>query len=217
MSASRASAVRPQPNQPVQARPPQQERGQRRVDAILAAAAAIVAEDGVQAATMHAIAKRSGTTVGSMYHFFPDREAVLVALGERHARALGALAEELTAVDWKSLPLDRAVSKYVDAVLGYVSAHPDLLPVGRTIEALRPDPSRRAGPEQLFSRLARTIVESRTPGISTAQCAARAAMILAAAEGVVERGTREPKVPPRTLRNELKSMLVAYLGQFERR
>ena len=73
------------------ARPPQQQRGQRRVEAILDATAALITEEGVAGATMHAIAKRSSTTIGSLYHFFPDREAVLVALVDRHLRGIGAM------------------------------------------------------------------------------------------------------------------------------
>jgi AcrR family transcriptional regulator len=217
MSTSRASSDRPHPNQPVQARPPQQERGQRRVDAILAAAAAIVAEDGVQAATMHAIARRSGTTVGSMYHFFPDREAVLVALLDRHARDLGAIAQELTTVDWRDLTLDAVVARFVDTFVGYVAERPDLLPVARVVEAVRPDPKRHEGPHQLLNQLAQAIVAARTPAVSPADRAARASMMLAAVEGVVEHGARMPARSIPALHRELKRMLAAYLGAFESR
>lgn len=217
MSTSRASSDGPRHGQPVQARPPQQERGQRRVDAILAAAAAIVAEEGVQAATMHAIARRSGTTVGSMYHFFPDREAVLVALLDRHARDLGAIAQELTTVDWGGLTLDEVVARFVDTFLGYVAERPDLLPVARVVEAVRPDPKRHEGPEQLLNQLAQTIVAARTPDVSPAEKAARASMMLAAVEGVIERGARMPARSIAAMHRELKRMLAAYLDAFETR
>jgi len=48
-------------------RVPQQDRGQRRVEKILDAAAEVIAEVGVQAATTNAIAARAETSVGSLY------------------------------------------------------------------------------------------------------------------------------------------------------
>lgn len=187
------------------------------MDAILAAAAAIVAEEGVQAATMHAIARRSGTTVGSMYHFFPDREAVLVSLLDRHVRDLGAIAQELTTVDWGRLTLDEVVARFADTFLDYVAERPDLLPVARVVEAVRPDPKRHEGPDQLLNQLAQVIVTARTPDVSTTERAARASMMLAAVEGVVERGARMPVRSIAALQRELKRMLAAYLGVFETR
>ena len=44
---------------PGEPRRPQQERGQRRVESILDATSAIVAEEGAPAVTMHAIARRT--------------------------------------------------------------------------------------------------------------------------------------------------------------
>lgn len=200
---------------PGEPRRPQQERGQRRVDAILEAAAAIVAEEGVAAATMHAIAKRSGTTIGSMYHFFPDREAVLVALMERHGRAIGAVAAELTTVDWAHLALEEVVDRYVDQLVGYARAHPDLLPVIHTVMAARPNAKRDPAPEQLLSGLAESIVAARTPRATAAERAARASMMLAAVEGVVQRGARVASPSPAVLQRELKRVLVGYLRTFE--
>ena len=63
--------------------PPLQARGHRRVDLLLDAAAAVVAEVGVEAATTNAIAARAKTSVGSLYQFFPDKDALVWALGQR--------------------------------------------------------------------------------------------------------------------------------------
>lgn len=66
-----------------QRRAPVQARGERRVDAILDAAAALIAEVGYEEITLRAVAKRSGAAIGSIYHFFPDKEALVNALLER--------------------------------------------------------------------------------------------------------------------------------------
>jgi AcrR family transcriptional regulator len=47
-----------------------------RVAAILEAAEAVIAERGFEAATMAEIATRSGTKIGSLYRFFPNKESL---------------------------------------------------------------------------------------------------------------------------------------------
>jgi AcrR family transcriptional regulator len=59
---------------PVQA--PQRSNGKLRVAAILEAAAAVISEKGYEGATMAEIAARSGTKIGSLYRFFPNKESL---------------------------------------------------------------------------------------------------------------------------------------------
>jgi AcrR family transcriptional regulator len=53
-------------------------------DATLDATAALVAEHGLQAVTMSQIAERTGIGRATLYKYFPDVEAILVAWHERH-------------------------------------------------------------------------------------------------------------------------------------
>jgi AcrR family transcriptional regulator len=69
-------------------RQPVQARSQARVERILAAATAIVEEDGVDAATTREIAARAGVPVASLYQFFADRDAVLDEVLRRELAAL---------------------------------------------------------------------------------------------------------------------------------
>ena len=55
---------------------PQRSNGKLRVAAILEAAAVIIAEKGYEAATMAEIAASSGTKIGSLYRFFPNKESL---------------------------------------------------------------------------------------------------------------------------------------------
>ena len=76
------------------ARAPQRHRGRLRVAAILEAGAEAFREKGYDAVTMTEIAARSGTTFGSLYRFFPSKEALANALLAQYAeRALDRLAE----------------------------------------------------------------------------------------------------------------------------
>src|SRR5260221_12009877 len=65
------------------ARVPTQERGTRRGEAILDAAAGPVTELGVEGVTAQALADRAATSKGSLYHLFPDASALLRPLRER--------------------------------------------------------------------------------------------------------------------------------------
>ena len=113
-------------------REPTQKRGERRVGEILDAAAALIMETGVDVVTVQAIASRAAASKGSMYHFFRDRESVLLALVERHVEQLRAvltaahaeLSAGSAAID--GLAVDQAVDTFVRPLAGYVREHPDL-------------------------------------------------------------------------------------------
>ena len=59
---------------------PQQERATRRLSNFLDAAATLFEEIGYEAATMTAIAERSGSGIGTLYHYFPDKQSMAFAL-----------------------------------------------------------------------------------------------------------------------------------------
>lgn len=86
------------PEPVVSAREPRRERGRQRVESLLNAAASLFAEQGFEATTMTAIARRAGASIGSLYQFFPTRDLLADALRERFHRhveeALGALAAQ---------------------------------------------------------------------------------------------------------------------------
>jgi AcrR family transcriptional regulator len=72
------------------AREPKRERGKQRVAALLDAGAAVFVEKGYEAATMTEIAERAGAAIGSLYQFFPSKEALAEALFDRFAERWAA-------------------------------------------------------------------------------------------------------------------------------
>ncbi|MFI2778808.1 ScbR family autoregulator-binding transcription factor [Streptomyces sp. ALB3] len=66
----------------------QQERGRRSRRSILEAAAAVFDERGYDAASTNEILARTGLTRGSLYHHFPSKEALALALLDAHGEAL---------------------------------------------------------------------------------------------------------------------------------
>lgn len=75
---------------------PRQSRAQESVDCILEAAARTLEAEGEAGFTTNAVAQRAGVSIGTLYRYFPDKRAVLVALAERetetHRRAVIAAA-----------------------------------------------------------------------------------------------------------------------------
>jgi AcrR family transcriptional regulator len=75
------------------AKEPKRERGKQRVAALIDAGAELFAEKGYEATTMTEIASRAGAAIGSLYQFFPSKEALAEALFNRFAeRAAAAFA-----------------------------------------------------------------------------------------------------------------------------
>ena len=76
------------------AKEPKRERGKQRVAALIDAGAELFAEKGYEAATMTEIAGRAGAAIGSLYQFFPSKEALAEAVFNRFAeRAAAAFAQ----------------------------------------------------------------------------------------------------------------------------
>jgi AcrR family transcriptional regulator len=98
---------------------PRQARASATVEAVLAAAAEVFESEGFAAANVNKIAARAGVSVGSLYQYYPSKEALLVALIERHTEAsLSALEHALAQT--RNLALDAAVRHVVRAM---VDAH----------------------------------------------------------------------------------------------
>ena len=78
-------------------RKPSQERSKETVDAILEAAVQVFAKMGYQGGTTNHIAERAGVSVGTLYQYFPNKEAVLFGLMERHSWEMDRHIEQMMA------------------------------------------------------------------------------------------------------------------------
>ena len=63
---------------------PKQERSRATIDAILTATARVLVRDGFDHASTNRIAEAAGVSIGSLYQYFPSKEALVAALIERH-------------------------------------------------------------------------------------------------------------------------------------
>lgn len=93
-----------------------QERSRATVDALIEATARILVREGFDKASTNRIAETAGVSVGSLYQYFPSKEALVAAVIDRHHDDLmqvvrGALAEVAT------LPVKQGVRKLVAAAI----------------------------------------------------------------------------------------------------
>jgi len=82
---------------------PVQDRSRRSIARILEAAHEVLRRDGAEAATTITIAAQAGVAVGSLYHYFPNKEAVILALYDEKLTALRAFTAGLRTAegDWR--------------------------------------------------------------------------------------------------------------------
>ena len=71
----------------IKRRIPRQIRAEETVSAILEAAAQVLEAGGLEGFTTNAVAERAGVSIGTLYQYFADKQAILRAIAERELKA----------------------------------------------------------------------------------------------------------------------------------
>lgn len=103
---------------------PRQPRSQQTVDLILDTAAALFVEVGYANTTTNAIAEKAGLSIGSLYRYFPDKDAVLNALTARYHQQVETMLQTVFVADAKYLPLDILLDRLLDPYLEMYRRYP---------------------------------------------------------------------------------------------
>ena len=112
-------------------RTPRQERAVCTVESVLEAAAHILDETGLAGLNTNAVARRAGVSIGSLYQYFPNKEAITTALILRsHEEIVTGLRRILA--ETEGLPPDRAISAMLRML---IDAQPTAPRVQRVLEA----------------------------------------------------------------------------------
>ena len=99
-------------------RPPTQRRAKILVESVRAAAKQILEEDGPEGLTTNRVAERAGVSVGSLYHYYPNKESIVSDLfEERVAKIAADIAVEARDIRLEDLPLEHALERYVESIL----------------------------------------------------------------------------------------------------
>jgi AcrR family transcriptional regulator len=193
---------------------PRQARSRLTLAAILTAAAQVFERRGYAGGTTDAIAERAGVSVGSLYQYFPNKDAILVALMERHVEEGTALLSGLVReVRGQPLPIDALLHRFVDAMIALHNREPHL---HRVLFENAPLPgSLRSDLQQLESAFVEQIAAllSDHPGLALRDPVLAATMLVRSIDGLVHGFILRP--PPEldadTFADELVCMLRCYL------
>lgn len=102
---------------------PSQERSRETVDVILEAAARVLAHHGYARATTNRIAQAAGVSVGSLYEYFPNKDAILVAIAERQLQQMKDAV--VASLDGPG-PIENVLRRFVEASVAAHEPHRDL-------------------------------------------------------------------------------------------
>lgn len=104
---------------------PQQDRSKVTVEAILIATARILTQEGYDRASTNRIAELAGVSIGSLYQYFPNKEALVAALVEQHTNEMVALVEAKLQ-NLFNAPIEVALPELVKAAIEAHAVNPQL-------------------------------------------------------------------------------------------
>jgi len=187
-------------------RQPKQGRAQETVDVVLEAAARVLLERGYASASTNRIAERAGVSVGTVYEYFADKDAVFEALIRRELdRLVAAIASQRFG---PGDALDAKLGRVLAAAMGAMHYGPGLL---RSLEQV-PDATFH---EQLGAargtvvRFVRGLLEEHREELRVADLDLAAFLVVSAAEGVGANANDE--IFDERLARELTRLVRAYL------
>jgi AcrR family transcriptional regulator len=177
----RAEQLRPR-KRPVQA------RSQRTVDVVLKAAAQVFSSRGYAGGTTNHLAERAGVSIGTLYEYFPNKDALLVALMEHHIhegeRVLQRAAAEMAG---RTVGIRTSVLHFVRAMVEF-HAHERAL--HRVLFEETPLPRRV---QQTLAQLEQRVTDQieslirGAPDVSVENPALTAAIVVQAVEGLTHK------------------------------
>jgi AcrR family transcriptional regulator len=186
---------------------PQQQRSERRLAAFLDAAAALFAEIGYEAATMTAIAERSASSIGALYNYFPDKQAIALTLVNQYGQELEAYwkplieqAAELTHREFADLFIER-ITELVRQRPAYLSL------VAGPVRFRRPPAAKQA----LRAAIGNAF-RAKNPSLSEEQSVLAAKVTLKIVSGLMMLYAETAPKGKDLVVDEFKKVLTSYLG-----
>jgi AcrR family transcriptional regulator len=192
---------------------PRQARSKATVDAILAATARLLVKHGFDGLTTNAVATAAGVSIGSLYQYFPNKEALVGALVEHHIEhTSGAVVAELARV--AQLPIAEAARAVVELTVRAHAIEPEL---HRVLTEQVPRVGRLARLRELdeiASRAVAALLQARKAELAIGDPELAAFVLVSAIESIVHRAAmlyphrlRDPR-----LVDEATLLVTRYLG-----
>ncbi len=187
-------------------RVPQQDRGERRVAEVLEAAAQVIGERGYEGATMTEIAERAGASIGALYQYFPNKEAIAQALRRKLAEEMRSRWAPL-AQEGAGLGVEDLVERILGVLIDFMENRPEFMPLLNAPVKIQRDPAARIQLREAFAALFR----EKRPDL-TAEAAFRMANVtLQVVKGMRPMYAEAPVAERGAIVLEFKVLLTSYL------
>jgi AcrR family transcriptional regulator len=189
-----------------------QARSKERLRRVLDAADDVLAAEGPGAFTTTRVAEVAGVSIGSVYRFFPDKEAIVEALAVRYWSDFEDLVAGVAEADEAQAVAD-PVGAVVDVLVAGFRARPGFLGLwfgGLRTEAVRDAtrPTRTA-----IARSIGRILQRHWPEASPDTLARVAEMAVLAGDGLLREAFRRDRQGDAVVLTESKAMLSAYIAE----
>ncbi len=188
---------------------PKRARGKLRVAALLDAAASLFIEKGYEATTTAAIAERAGASIGSLYQFFPSKEAMAEALFARYAERTALSVKDLV----RRAP-DRSPAQIADMLVSLMldrKSDPDREAILALSDAISDIAERRKPLREAIRREIAALLRSANPRL-TSRRAEVAAILIAHTMKTVRTVTQAEEENRKPLIASIKRMLTLYIA-----
>ena len=198
-------------------KPRRQARGQKRIDELLRAAGEVFAEAGYENATTNAIAAKAGVSPGTLYQFFPNKQAMAEALANKYAKENKAVHESAFEFDPRNLSLHEIIGRTVGPFLAFKQDAPgfEALFTGSVVSRDLADRIQSLH-QDLKQRIA-NLIQGRCPQMpqeAVSMCAEISCQIVKGLMPLTRNGTAKQKdAASRELKLVLERYLAGALGE----
>jgi AcrR family transcriptional regulator len=193
-------------------RKPKQQRSQSTVAAIITAGARILARKGWAGFTTNAVAARAGVSIGSLYEYFRDKQALVDAIADAHIVQGEQLLELASGRPSRPQRARDLIDMLVEAAIALHADDPDLHRVLSSEVPLSPQIRQRV--VRLRSGLVDLVAGSLRGQVEEPRVVSQ--LLVDVTDSLVHRWWVEDigrSGDPRRLAEELKEMLGAYLDR----
>jgi AcrR family transcriptional regulator len=190
---------------------PRQARSQQRVDQILNAAALEFAEVGYETATTNAIAARADVPIGSLYQFFPNKEAILEALVDRYVGELRRLYERTLKPEvTEGLPQRAIIQRLVQGIAEFKASNAAFGTI--FLSAGMAEPAHAVHTE-VIERVD-ALMAARFPALNPQRRRVCAVVCVGIVKGLMALMEPPDAIPAEQVVREIETALLAYIRAF---
>jgi AcrR family transcriptional regulator len=190
---------------------PRQARSQATVDAIFDATIQVLLAEGLPKLTTIKVAERAGVSVGTLYQYYPQKEALLFAVLQRHLNALSAtLVRAAESVHGAALAVmvNTVVSAYVKMKTQNIDASRALYAVASELDARSFVRSIEARNQAAFKAMLASASDARFDDLATVTFMFTAALV--GPTRMLLEGHASPATI-RKLRGQIEMLCLSYL------